>query len=94
LHGFPSPLPESSQKGVNWIVSKTWDDELEKIQISRPRTIAGIESVADVDGLLRGILPWRLSNPDVLQLQSEDAKAKHTKECEERLVEMLDRLGF
>ncbi|CRG87492.1 hypothetical protein PISL3812_04510 [Talaromyces islandicus] len=71
LHGFPSPLPQSTKDGVQWEVARAWEDELEKLDVKRPRTIAGIDKVADVDGVLRTILPWRLSNSDILRMQSE-----------------------
>ncbi|KAH7408789.1 hypothetical protein DE146DRAFT_777430 [Phaeosphaeria sp. MPI-PUGE-AT-0046c] len=57
LHGFPSPLPENSTDGVKWDVAKIWEDELERLEVQRPRTIKGIEKVADVDAVLRSILP-------------------------------------
>jgi hypothetical protein len=30
LRGFPSPLPVSTEKGVNWETAKAWEDQLEK----------------------------------------------------------------
>ncbi|KAM5450891.1 hypothetical protein MaudCBS49596_004000 [Microsporum audouinii] len=94
LHGFPSPLPQSTKDGVQWEVAKAWECELEKLGVERPRTIDGIDKVADVDAVLRGILPWRLSNSDIVRLQSEEVKLGHREKCEKELSNMLVRLGF
>ncbi|KAI0400456.1 kinase-like domain-containing protein [Xylaria palmicola] len=97
LHGFPSPLPESTQGkdgGVDWELVKAWEDELERLDVKRPRTIVGIENVADVDSVLRSILPWRVSNSDILRLQSEKVIIKCRDENEKHLDGLLRRLGF
>jgi hypothetical protein len=94
LHGFPSPLPQSTEDGVNWELAKAMEEELEKFDVKRPRTMKGIEKVADVDTVLRTILPWRLSNPDVLRLQSEEVIRKCKSENQEQLLNLLDYLGF
>lgn len=94
LHGFPSPLPENIEDGVKWDVTKVWEDELERLDVQRPRTIKGIEKVADVDAVLRSILPWRVTNSDVLRLQSEAVILKCREENEAQLVKLLDHLGF
>lgn len=94
LHGFPSPLPPSTKDGVKWDVVKAWEDELEKVGVKRPRNILGIDKVADVDTVLRTILPWRVSNPDVLKLQSKEVTVKCRNENEAQLVGLLSRLGF
>ncbi|KAL9119974.1 MAG: hypothetical protein Q9187_003472 [Circinaria calcarea] len=94
LRGFPSPLPQSSENGVKWEMVKAWEDELEKSQVQRPRTIQGIEQVADVDAILRAIMPWRVTNSDILQMQSEEVTVKCRNKGEQQLIKMLDRLGF
>ncbi|RDL42563.1 Uncharacterized protein BP5553_02542 [Venustampulla echinocandica] len=94
LHGFPSPLPPTTKDGVKWNVMKAWEDELEKLDVERPRNIPGIDKVADVDTVLRTILPWRVSNSDILRLQSEEVIIKCRNENEEQLVGLLSRLGF
>ncbi|OCL06955.1 hypothetical protein AOQ84DRAFT_409907 [Glonium stellatum] len=94
LHGFPSPLPQSTEGGVNWELAKALEEELEKLDVKRPRTIKGIEKVADVDTVLRTILPWRLSNPDILRRQSEEVIIKCRRQNEEQLLKLLDYLGF
>ncbi|KAF2021815.1 hypothetical protein BU24DRAFT_417453 [Aaosphaeria arxii CBS 175.79] len=94
LHGFPSPLPEDTEDGVKWDVAKAWEDELEKLDVKRPRTMEGIEKVADVDAVLRSILPWRVTNSDILRLQSEEVILKCRNENEGQLIKLLDRLGF
>ena len=66
LHGFPSPLPQATKDGVRWDVVKAWEDELEKFDVKRSRNIEGIDKVADVDAVLRTILPWRVTNSDIL----------------------------
>jgi hypothetical protein len=94
LHAFPSPLPQGTTDGIKWDVAKAWEDELEKLDVKRPRTMEGIEKVADVDSLLRSILPWRLSNSDILRLQSEKVILKCRDENEGQLIKLLDHLGF
>ncbi|KAF2787366.1 hypothetical protein K505DRAFT_343006 [Melanomma pulvis-pyrius CBS 109.77] len=94
LHGFPSPLSQATKDGVKWDVVKAWEDELEKMEVKCPRTIEGIDKVADVDSILRTILPWRVSNSDILRLQSERVIMKCREESEIHLVKTLDRLGF
>ncbi|RDL37149.1 Uncharacterized protein BP5553_04582 [Venustampulla echinocandica] len=95
LHGFPSPLPLSSNTdGVKWEDMKAWEDELERVQVQRPRTTQGIEKAADVDAVLQMIIPWRITNPDILRLQPEESTMKCRDENEEQLVKMLDHLGF
>lgn len=95
LHGFPSPLPQSTEDGeVNWELAKAMDEELEKLDVKRPRTMKGIEKVANVDTILRTIIPWRLSNPDIVRRQSEEVLIKHRRENEKQLLKLLDYLGF
>ena len=68
LHGFPSPLPQATQDRVKCDVAKAWEDELEKLDIKQPRIIEGTDKVADVDTVLRTILPWRVINSDIVRL--------------------------
>jgi hypothetical protein len=70
------------------------DEELGRLDAKRPRTMKGIEKVADVDTILRTIIPWRLSNPDIVRRQSEEVLIKHRRENEEQLLKLLDYLGF
>jgi hypothetical protein len=79
---------------VDWELAQALEEELAKLNVKRPRTIEGIEKVADVDTVLRTILPWRLSNPDVLRLQSEEVIVKCRRQNEKQLVKLLDYLGF
>jgi len=67
---------------------------LEKAQLQRPRTIVGIEKVADVDAILRGIMPWRVTNDDMMYMQSEKVIMACKNESEKQMVQMLERLGF
>lgn len=79
---------------MKWDVAKAWEDELEKLDVKRPRTMKGIEKIADVDTVLRSILPWRVSNSDILRLQSEEVILKCKDENEIQLIKLLDHLGF
>lgn len=79
---------------MDWELAKAMDDELEKVGAKRPRTMKGIEKVADVDTVLRTIVPWRLSNPDIVRRQSEEVLVKHRRENEVQLLKLLDYLGF
>jgi len=94
LHGFPSPLPENTADGVAWDVAKAWEDALEKLHVKRPRTMGGIEKVADVDAVLRSTLPWRVNNSDILRMQSAEVTGKCRNDNEAQLVKLLDHLGF
>lgn len=93
LYGFPSPLPQgSSDGGVDWAVAKAWEDELEKLDVRRPRTMKGIERVAELDALLSAIAPWRLCSEDFLSMQSEETILETRKACEGQLISLLDHL--
>lgn len=94
LHGFPSPLPPTTKDGVKWEVAKAWEDELEKLDVKRPGNMRGIDKVADVDTILRSILPWRVSNSDILLRQSDEVIIRCRNENETHLAGLLNRLGF
>ncbi|KAF2810720.1 uncharacterized protein BDZ99DRAFT_561103 [Mytilinidion resinicola] len=65
-----------------------------KSGVKRPSTIEGIDSVADVDTILRSTLPWRVTNSDILRLQTEEVIVKCRDKNEEQLITLLSRLGF
>ena len=67
---------------------------MEKHEVKMPRTIEGVEKVADVDALLQAILLFHVTNADKLKLQSEEETIKRKNEGEQRLVKILDHLGF
>ena len=69
---------------MNWEMMKAWEDELEKSQVQRPRTIQGIEHVAEVDAILQAIMPWRVTNSDILQMQSEKVTMRCRNEGEQQ----------
>ena len=94
LHGFPSPLPTSSKGGVDWESAKAFEDALERSGALRPRTIVGIEDVADVDAVFGKIKPWRLTNEDIVARQSDEVKEAYAVQCQKQLKNMLDRHGF
>jgi len=54
---FTSPLLPSSEKGVQWEAAKAWADESVEANIERPSTMKGNNKVADVDALLKAIMP-------------------------------------
>jgi hypothetical protein len=62
--------------------------------VQRPRTMEGIDNVADIDAILREVMPWRVTNSDMLRMQSEEVIMKCRTEGEKHLVKMLERLGF
>ncbi|KAM0541899.1 hypothetical protein ACHAPJ_013045 [Fusarium lateritium] len=93
LHGFPETLPETTGD-VQWELAKTLEDELEKAGVKRPRTVKGRDKIAEVHVVLEAVLPWRLSNADVLNLQSEVAILNFREDSEKGLIALLDRLGF
>ena len=94
LHGFPSTLPPPSEDGVDWELMVAWEEELEKAQVLRPRTVRGIEHVTDVDTILRAIMPWRVTNPDIMRMQDKEVKVEYRDDSEKRLMKILDRMGF
>ncbi len=96
LHGFPSPLPatKADDGAVNWEEAKAWEDALREAGTKRPQTIHGIDRVADVDTVLQAILPWRVTNSDVLKLQTHETIVKCRNDNEEHLYKLLSRLGF
>lgn len=94
IHGFPSQRPEAFKSGADWDMAKAWEGELERLNVKRPKTIRGIDKVADVDAVLCTVLPWRLTNADVLRMQSENVIKKCRDESEEQLIKILSRLGF
>ncbi|KAJ5322840.1 hypothetical protein N7452_011129 [Penicillium brevicompactum] len=93
LHGFPDPLPDDQQdgEGVQWKVSK---DALQNAGCKRPMTIPGIDVVADIDALLSCILPWRVTNSDILRRQTNQAIQNCRNENEKILVEILEHIRF
>lgn len=86
LHGFPSPLLPTTNDGIKWEVVKAREDKLENLDVKRPRNMRGIDKVADVDTVLRSILPWRVSNSDILRLQSEEVIIKCKNDNETHLA--------
>ncbi|KAJ5543511.1 hypothetical protein N7461_009514 [Penicillium sp. DV-2018c] len=96
LYGFPDPLPGDRQdgKGVQWKVAKIWENTLQNEGCKRPMTISGIEVVADVDALLGTILPWRVTNSDILRRQTDGVIRNCRDENEKILIEILEHLGF
>jgi hypothetical protein len=94
LKGFPFPLPATKEDGIQWDIAKAWEDELEKLNVKRPSTIQGIDKVADVDALLRAVLPWHISNPDFLAMQPDGAVEYFRDRGEQQLIRLLNYLGF
>ncbi|KAK4170908.1 hypothetical protein QBC36DRAFT_250527 [Triangularia setosa] len=96
LHGFPVSLPSTteSDSGVDWVVAKAWEEELEAEGVKQPRTMEGIDRVADVDTILCSILPWRVTNADILARQTEEVIIECRNNNEEHLDKLLTRLGF
>lgn len=96
---FPSPLPVPVASGngpeVEWEIAEAWENELQKLDVKRPSTIQGIDKVADVDEVLRSLLPWRLTNEDFLRMNPDENQRVALRRMGERqLVGLLDHLGF
>lgn len=95
LHGYPWPLPESKPGGpINWEVAMAWEEELRDACLKCPREIQGIDKVADVDMVLEAILPWGVSNANIIRLQTEETLVQCRNESEKRLDKLLGHLGF
>ena len=93
LNGFPSKM-KPSLGGMDWELVYMWEDELKKAQVLRPRTIAGIEHVADIDAMLRAIFPVGFIDLCLQILSTEEMKVEYRAGEEERLMKVLERLGF
>ncbi|KAK4653016.1 LOW QUALITY PROTEIN: hypothetical protein QC762_0079240 [Podospora pseudocomata] len=93
LHGFPASLPSTSESdsGVDWVVAREWEEALEAEGV---RTIEGTDKVADVDAILCAILPWRVTNAEILARPTEEVIIECRTDNEEHLDKLLARLGF
>ncbi len=47
-----------------------------------------------MDTVLQAILPWRVTNEDVLKLQAHETIVKCRNDNEEHLDKLLSRLGY
>ncbi|KAK4641834.1 hypothetical protein QC761_0078250 [Podospora bellae-mahoneyi] len=96
LHGFPASLPSTSESdsGVDWVVAREWEEALEAEGVRRLRTIEGTDKVADVDAILCAILPWRVTNAEILARPTEEVIIECRNDDEEHLYKLLARLGF
>ncbi|KAG7283950.1 hypothetical protein NEMBOFW57_010308 [Staphylotrichum longicolle] len=96
LHEFSSSFDSTGGqfRGWDWENARLWEDALEAVEVKRPRNIKGIDKVANVDTVLQAILPWRVSNADILGLQTEEAILRCRDENEQHLDKLLSRLGF
>lgn len=94
LHGFPDPLPASTED-LDWHVAKIWDDALQEKRIDRPRNIQGIERLSELHWLTTKIAPVRLVNPVlVTRFRSEDAKEALKSKVEGELIDFLTERGL
>lgn len=65
------------------------------MDVKRPSTIPGNEKLADIDEILGALVPWRLCNEDFLSMnRDEDQRIALRIISEEKLVSLLDHLGF
>ena len=93
LQGFPDPLPQS-ESTISWEVAKAWDDELDRRNIQRPRTIKGIDALSGVFWLSQQICPFLLCDPTVLKYRTSSQKERDREEAEKLLIKYLDMNGF
>ncbi|KAJ6037280.1 hypothetical protein N7540_001559 [Penicillium herquei] len=95
LHGFPDPLPDNKEgdTGLPWEVAKAWEDALENAGCKRPMNIPGIDKVADADALLNSILPWRVTNSDILKRQADEVIRNCRDDNEKVLIQILENNG-
>ncbi|KAJ5712897.1 uncharacterized protein N7483_010078 [Penicillium malachiteum] len=96
LHGFLDPLPEHKEgdNELPWKVAKAWEDALENAGCKRPMNIPGIDKVADADALLNSILPWRVTNSDILKRQAVEVIRNCRNDNETVLIQILEHNGF
>lgn len=50
--------------------------------------------MANFKTILRSILPWRVTNEDILRRQAEEAIVQYREENEELLDKLLQHLGW
>ncbi|KAJ5593541.1 hypothetical protein N7537_010445 [Penicillium hordei] len=96
LHGFPDPLPDckDGDEFEEWELAKAWEDELERTGCKRPIMMPGIDKVANVYALLRSILPWRVTNADIVARQSDEVIRECQSENEVVVIQILEHSGF
>lgn len=93
LQGFPNPLTQS-QSSVSWEVAKAWDDELERRNILRPRTIKGMDALSGIFWLSQQICPFLLYDPTVLKYRTSLQKDRDREDAEKLLITYLEINGF
>lgn len=96
LSGFPEPLPIPTEENseVQWEVAKAWDDLLAERGIVRPRTIAGIEKIADIYWLLNNLSPFILSNETLRKNRTEEVISALREKTEALIIRFLADNGF
>ena len=93
LQGFPDPLPPS-ESSVSWEVAKAWDDELERRDVQRPRTIKGMDALSGVFWLSQQICPFLLYDPTVLKYRTSLQEDRDREEAGKILITNLEMNGF
>ena len=88
LHGFPSPLPASSQS-VRWDIAEMWDSQLAEVGAKRPSTLEGIETLSRLYMLLDMICPDMLCNEVIIKQRSRETMEQEKEAAEELLERFL-----
>lgn len=94
LNGFSNALSESQPSSIAWDVAQAWDDELERRNIQRPRTIEGIEALSGVFWLSQQICPFLICNSTVLKYRTPSQTAEDRDEAEKSLIMYMESVGF
>lgn len=94
LNGFPHSPPISQSRSILRDVAQAWDNELERRNIQRPRTIEGIEALSGVFWLSQQICPFLICNPTVLKYRTPSQTARDREEAEGLLIKYLETVGF
>jgi hypothetical protein len=88
LHGFPSPLPASSQS-VRWDLAEIWDSQLAKVGANKPSTLEGIETLSRLYTLLDMICPEMLCNEVIVKQRNREIMEQEKEVAEELLERFL-----
>ncbi|CZT12545.1 uncharacterized protein RCO7_11554 [Rhynchosporium graminicola] len=92
---FPSRLVAQDDPDIDWEVAEAWEVELQKLDVTRPSSLQGIDKIAVVETLLGSLLPWKLTNEDALKKNPDEEKRKMVRQHGEREIDgILKHLGF
>lgn len=93
-HEYFWPPPRDFDNEAEYRLAEVWHRALKEVVMKRPRYIQGMEKVAQVDAVLGSILPWQISNLDMLRLQPKKVIWEIRQKYERRLIKLVNHLGY